>query len=131
MIFVLADHNIEGYAIRLWDMFVSEGWQELCPMKLFLFADVGLSINSNDREVWRFAQNHSMILLTDNRNMKDEDSLAKVLRQENTITSLPVLTIGDMLRLREKEYLRRCVLRIAEIISDLDNYLGTGRLFIP
>ena len=72
-----------------------------------------------------------MILLTDNRNMKDEDSLAKVLRQENTITSLPVLTIGKMSRFREKEYLQRCILRLAEIISELDRYLGTGRLFIP
>lgn len=57
MISVLADHNVEGHAIRLWDTFISEGWLELCPVKLFMFADVNLETDSTDREVWRFAQN--------------------------------------------------------------------------
>jgi len=131
MISVLSDHNIEGYAIRLWDTFVAEGWAELCPIKFVMFADVGLAVNSNDREVWRFAQKHRMILLTDNRNMKGNDSLAQTLREENTPFSLPVVTIGSLERLYEKRYRQRCVSRLFEIITDSALYLGTGRLFIP
>jgi hypothetical protein len=36
-----------------------------------------------------------MILLTANRSMKDEDSLEQVMREENTPSSLPVVTIGN------------------------------------
>jgi hypothetical protein len=129
--YVLADHNVEGHAIRLWDTFIAEGWQELCPIELVMFADVNLAANISDRQLWRFAQSHHMILLTDNRNMKGKDSLALVIREENTFTSIPVLTIGSLQRIAEKEYRQRCSLRLAEIIVDFDSYLGTGLLFIP
>jgi len=131
MIHILADRNIEGHAIRLWDTFVSEGWQELCPLQFLMFVDVGLADDTNDREVWQFAQSHWMILLTDNRNMKGKDSLARVLREENTPDSIPVITIGSLQNLAERDYRQSCATRLAEIIIDLEDYLGTGRLFIP
>ena len=131
MITILADHDLEGHAIRLWDTLVAEGWLELFPIEVVMFADVGLAINSRDREVWRFAQVHQMVLLTNNRNLKGEDSLAQTLREENTLTSLPVLTIGSLDRLDEREYRELCASRLVEIFLDLDNYLGTARIFIP
>ncbi|KPQ38632.1 MAG: hypothetical protein HLUCCO16_12020 [Phormidium sp. OSCR] len=60
-----------------------------------MFEEVGLSIDSTDRVVWRVAQKKQMILLTANRSMKDEDSLEQVMREENTQSSLPVVTIGN------------------------------------
>jgi len=33
-------------------------------LRLVLFDDVGLPIDSSDREAWRFAQRNEMILLT-------------------------------------------------------------------
>ncbi|MEH2083983.1 MAG: hypothetical protein V7K89_29645 [Nostoc sp.] len=54
-----------------------------------------LSINSDDRVVWRLAQENQMILLTANRSMKGKDSLEQVIREENTLASLPVITIGN------------------------------------
>ncbi len=72
-----------------------------------------------------------MILLTNNRNMKEEDSLGQTLREENTETSLPVLTIGNVDRIVEREYRERCVTRLVDIVLDLDNYLGVARMFIP
>lgn len=60
---------------------------------------MGLPINSSDRQVWRFAQANSMILLTANRSMKGKDSLEEVIREENTPTSFPVLTIANVERL--------------------------------
>jgi len=131
MIKVLVDHDLEGYAIILWGGLVAEGWLDLFSAELMTFADAGLPIDSNDREVWRFAQANQMILLTNNRNMRGDDSLTRTLREENTLTSFPVLTIGRIDRLDEKEYRQRCISRLVEIVLSLDNYLGTARIFIP
>ncbi|AUB39676.1 hypothetical protein COO91_05674 [Nostoc flagelliforme CCNUN1] len=46
-----------------------------------------------------------MILLTANRSMKGKDSLEQVIREENTLASLPVITIGNADRLlNDSEY---------------------------
>ncbi len=131
MITILADHNIEGQAVLLLGTLVAEGWLELCPTELVLFADVGLPLESSDRVVWRLAQARGMILLTDNRSQRGEDSLEQTIREENTTTSLPVLTIGNVSRLVERAYREQCAARLVEIVLDMDNYVGTGRLFIP
>ena len=44
---------------------------------------------------------------------------------------LPVITIGNPNRLSERKYRSQCVSRLVEILLDLDNYLGTARIFIP
>jgi hypothetical protein len=72
-----------------------------------------------------------MILLTHNRNMNDEGSLEHTIREENTPTSLPVITIGRVERLRERSYRERCIVRLVEIGLEIEQYLGTGRIFIP
>ena len=72
-----------------------------------------------------------MILLTSNRNMKDADSLEQTLREENTPASLPVLTIGNVDRLNTKMYRERCAAQLLEVVVYWENYLGTGRKFIP
>ena len=87
MIRFLADHNIEGQAEILWGTIVSEGWVEIFSLRLLTFADIGLSYESNDREVWQYAQANQMILLTDNRNMEGENSLEQTIREENTLSS--------------------------------------------
>jgi predicted nuclease of predicted toxin-antitoxin system len=128
---ILVDHDIEGQAALLWAQITAKGWPDLFPLRFVLFADAGLPRSSNDREVWRFAQRHGMILLTGNRNMKDDDSLEKTIRLENTSTSLPVLTIGNVSNMVQKEYRDRCEDRLLDIVLYLENYLGTGRMFIP
>lgn len=72
-----------------------------------------------------------MLLLTANRNARGEDSLEQVMRRENTSTSFPILTIADPDRVNEYDYRERCIERLVEIVIDLQNYLGAGRLFIP
>jgi hypothetical protein len=131
MITILVDHNIEGNVISLWGILAKDGWVDLIPMKLVTFADVNLPFDSDDRAVWRFAQQHRMLLLTDNRNMKGDDSLELTLREELTAISLPVVTIGSRARLDEPEYRQKCAYRMVEIVLDLDYYLGCSRLFIP
>jgi len=97
---ILVDHDIEGQVLILWDALSTAGWLDLCPLELATFVQVGLPVDSNDRTVWRFAQAHGMILLTHNRNMNDADSLEQTIREENTPTSLPSLTVARYMILR-------------------------------
>lgn len=78
------------------------------------------------------AQANQMILLTANRGMKGEDSLEQVIREENTINSFPVITIGDADRfLADRAYRNRCVDRTLKILLDIKTWIGVGRLFVP
>jgi hypothetical protein len=112
-------------------MIVAQGWPDIVALRFVTLAEAGLSVRSTDREVWKFAQAQQMLLLTNNRNMDDEDSLESTMREESTSTSLPVLTVGNLRRLGEHDYRRRCAERLVEIVLDLDQYRGTGRMFIP
>jgi predicted nuclease of predicted toxin-antitoxin system len=88
-------------------------------------------MDSSDRAVWNYAQANQMMILTANRNMKGEESLEQVMREENNSASFPIITIGDLTRLDESEYRERCVDRLVEIVLELESYIGVGRLFIP
>jgi hypothetical protein len=44
---------------------------------------------------------------------------------------LPVVTIGSLDRFSEPDYRERCVERLIEIVVEIDQYKGAGRLFIP
>jgi hypothetical protein len=128
---VLIDHNLEGYAIQLLGTLVSQGWLELFSIRFVMFDEAELAVDSSDRIVWRFAQDNQMILLTANRRMKGIDSLEQTIREENTSTSLPVLTIGSLDRFSDREYREQCAVRLVDILLDLENYRGVGRIFIP
>jgi hypothetical protein len=131
MIFFV-DHNLEGHALLLSGRLTNQGWLDLLPIRFVFLEEVGLPVNSSDRVVWRFAQTNQMILLTANRRMKGKDSLEQVLQEENTPTSLPVVTIGDAKRvLTDNNYRDLCLNRLLEIVLYLNNYLGTRRIFIP
>jgi hypothetical protein len=123
---ILVDRNIEGPSVMLWGTFAAGGWLELLPMTTARFADVGLPFDSSDRTVWRFAQEHGMLLLTDNRSRRGENSLEQTISEENSITSLPVLTIGNVARIVEQAYREQCVIRLIEIVLDLYLFNKTG-----
>jgi hypothetical protein len=128
----LIDHNLGGHAEILLGNIASQGWLELVSIRFITFKEMKLSIDSSDRIVWRTAQSSQMILLTANRSMKGEDSLEQVLREENTPDSFPVITIGDADRfLADRVYRNRCVDRILEILLDIEDWMGVGRLFVP
>jgi hypothetical protein len=131
MIF-LVDHNLERHAVVLLGNIANQGWLEVISIRFVTFKEVGLLVDTSDRLVWRIAQANQMILLTANRKMRGADALENVLREENTSGSLPVITIGDAERvLDERNYRDQCVDRLLEIVIDIENYMGVGRLFIP
>ncbi len=128
----LVDYNLRGQAALLWGTIAAEGWLELLPIRFVGFEEVGLVENSSDRAVWQIAQTNQMIILTANRNMKGDDSLEQVIQEDdNTMTSLPVVTIGNKERLDEQSYRERCASRLVEILFDLENYKGVGRIYVP
>jgi hypothetical protein len=128
---VLADYNLNRQAILISGSLLTGGWLDLTPIRLMTFKDAGLPANSSDRVVWRFAQMNGMLLLTANRNARGKDSLEQVMRQENQPTSFPIITIADSDRVNESDYRERCVERLVEMVIDIQDYMGAGRLFIP
>lgn len=131
MIFLI-DYNLNGHALVFFGCIVNQGWLDLMPIRFVTFAQMELSTNSDDRTVWRFAQENEMILLTANRSMKGKNSLEQVMREENSPNSLPVITIGNADRLlNDSEYRELCAERLIEIILALENYRGSMRIFIP
>ncbi len=131
MIFLI-DHNLKGHALVLFGAIASQGWLDILPIQFVNFAEVDLAIDSNDRVVWRLAQEKQMILLTANRSMKGKDSLEQVMREESTSNSLPVFTIANADRLlNDVDYRGRCVESLIEITLDIDSYRGARRIFIP
>lgn len=131
MIFILSDHDIEGHAHSIIGVLGAEGWLDMVELRLTTFAEVGLPFDSPDRAVWRFAQENGMILMTNNRNMQGEDSLEQTLCQENTPSSLPIVTIGNVGRLSERYYRERCAFQLLEIVLELEKHLGRSRVYIP
>lgn len=131
MIRVLVDNDIDGFRLLLARALESTGWSEYQLIELASLSEVGLARETNDRAIWRFCQLNGLILLTNNRNQKDPNSLGQTIREENTLNSLPVLTIRDQQRLHSLAYRVACIERLLDIVLDLNNHLGTGRLFIP
>jgi Domain of unknown function (DUF5615) len=128
----LIDHNLRGHAVVLLGNLTASGWLDSLSIRFVLFEEAGLSIDSDDRVVWQFAQANQMILLTANRSMKGKNSLEQVMREENTDKSLPVVTIGSIDRLlAETNYREQCVNRLVEIVVDIEDLRGARRIFIP
>jgi hypothetical protein len=128
----LIDHNLGGHAEILFGSLASQGWADLLSIQFMTFQEMDLAIDSSDRVVWRLAQANQMMILTANRSMKGDDSLEEVLRDENGITSFPVITIGDANRLlSDRVYRNRCGDRLLEILLELEIWMGVGRLYIP
>ncbi|ESA37330.1 acp s-malonyltransferase [Leptolyngbya sp. Heron Island J] len=128
----LIDHNLKGHALVFFGAIASQGWLDIVSIQFVTFDELDLPTDSDDRVVWRLAQQKQMVLLTANRSMKGKDSLEQVMREESTDKSLPVITISNADRLlNDPDYRERCVESLIEIALSLDSYRGARRVFIP
>jgi len=125
------DHNIEGFAPLLLGIWAKDAWTELLPLHCIYFSETALPADSDDTTVWRYAQSEGAILLTSNRNCHGDTSLQATIERENHPSALPVITLSHPERLWVPAYRLQVALKIVEIILYLDNYRGTGRLFVP
>ena len=132
---LLGDINIQGHVQILVLVLESATWRDvwtLFNLPIWTFRDVGLSPKASDAVVWQVCQQQEIILLTANRNADDADSLESTIRTHNTAGSLPVFTIADADRiLHSRDYAERVVERLLDYLIDMDNYRGTGRLYLP
>jgi len=128
---LLLDADLEGAAKYLKAGLQEIGWEQVLAIEFKRLRDFGMSHDTLDQEVWRFAQQRRFWLVTNNRNSESDDSLQATIKRENTPDSLPVITTSDKDRLSEPEYRQRAVTRLVEILISPESSLGTGRLFIP
>lgn len=113
---VLVDYNLTGSIVLLQGTLAAEGWLDLLLIRFVTLQEAELAADTNDQIIWRFAQSNKMLLLTANRNAKGEDSLEQTICEKGTSTSLPVITIGNLNRLVEREYREQCSARLANIV---------------
>lgn len=131
----MADHNCEGHVRRLLlavrVIGLEELWDDL-GLIVESFEGVGLTAASSDQAVWRTCQRERLVLVTVNRNHRGPDALEAVIRAEGTLADLPVLTFGDAdAVLHDRSYALRAAERMMEIVLDIDQHRGAGRLYIP
>jgi hypothetical protein len=108
-----------------------EFWDDL-RISYFHFADVGLLPSSPDSIVWQTCQDKELVLITDNRNQKDSDSIEATIRSRNTPTTLPVFTIANVQLLRtSRTYAERVIETLLDFLHRIDDLRGAGRLYLP
>lgn len=64
--------------------------------------------------------------------MDSEDSLEATIRKHNSSRMLPVFTIGSTSKIfTNREYAAKVAERVLELLWDIENYRGAGRIFVP
>jgi hypothetical protein len=132
---ILADATCEDHLALLWRL-LQEGWRHdvweglhLTPVSV---ADVGLQADALDRAVWETCQRGHVVLLTANRNDVGPESLEATIQQPSTTERLPVFMLANEQRvLRDRPYAETVTDWLIEFLFDIDNYRGTGRLYLP
>jgi hypothetical protein len=132
---ILADINVRRHWDELFSRLMSDQWRDLwlrLNLQVETFPSLGLPLTAPDSVIWQVCQQQQLILITDNRNANDPDSLEATIRAHNTPTSLPVFTVADAARvLKNKPYAEQVAEKLLEYLLDIDNLRGTGRLYLP
>lgn len=128
---ILADHDLEGFDVFIEAGLKETGWDQIFKAEFKRLRDYGLPDHYPDQEIWRFVQTQGLLLITNNRNNAGADSLEATIQRENTLASLPVITVSDKDALAQAAYRQRVAESLAAVILYLDDYRGAGRLFVP
>jgi hypothetical protein len=132
---ILADADVVGHVRLLVAHFQNEIWREIWTeinCHVFTLADLGLAASVPDSLIWHTCQQRRIVLITGNRNRKGPDSLEATIRLHNQLDSLPVLTLADAGRvLTDRTYAERAAEKVLERLLEIENYKGSGRIFVP
>ncbi len=132
---ILADKNSEGHVGILLQRLLGEPWREIwlsLQLPILTFAELQVTAEASDAELWQACQDNEVLLLTINRNAKGPDSLEATIRRRSTAASLPVFTLANPDRIvQERDYVERAAERFLEYLIDIDAYRGTRRLYLP
>ncbi len=135
---LISDADFIGPFRRILDVLQSDEWiqyWEELGLAVEDFEFLGLSHDASDRLVWERCQELGLVLVTNNRNLDEPDSLEATIRSADS-SSLPVFTIGDSQRLRhDGAYARVVAVDLLDYLYTLqktpDLLMGTGRIFLP
>jgi hypothetical protein len=134
---LLTDVNVQGHLpflhrlivkLRLEDLLVSLG------LALTTFPDLGLDRHTDDRAIWNYCQANGWVLLTDNRNNEDEDSLQATLQDSWREGHLPVMTFANKGKFEASD---AYALAVAEDVVDIlvgvfsESVRDQPRIFVP
>jgi hypothetical protein len=101
---ILLDHDIAGHARYLQAGLRETGWDRDVTLLFVRLRDMAVPEDASDQDIWRFAQQRRMLLITDNRNEEDETSMQATIEREQTPEALPVLTLSQANRLLLPDY---------------------------
>jgi hypothetical protein len=132
---IAADANCEGhfqFVLRLLhDKSRREFWHFL-NLAVVTFEDLEIPATASDRVVWEKCQEQQVLLITANRNATGPDSLEAVIQSSNQPNSLPVITLANAERIRrDRAYAGLVADRVLDVLFDVENLRGVGRLFVP
>ena len=132
---LLADINIQGQVEILRRVLEGGGWGSVwseLALPIQTFPDLNLHPAATDAAVWRLCQSQELLLLTGNRNKEGPDSLEATIERENRPECLPVLTFANPESMRRsRAYVERVADKLMDYVLYIDNYRGTGRLYLP
>jgi hypothetical protein len=132
---IMADHNVEGHLQALVNIWLSPEWGDIwsdLACSIESFERLGIPYTAPDTEIWKLCQRYEIVLITGNRNAEGSDSLEAAIHKLGTPDSLPVVTISDPDKLiRDLAYAERVAGQLVQYLLDIDNLLGTGRLYVP
>ena len=132
---ILADNNVEGHVNRLLLLLRGHEWDKVWTslgLRVESFDSLGLDRATPDDVLWHLCQQRELVLITANRLQRTADSLEATIQSHNSPQSLPVITLASADRiLDERAYAERAVAKLLEYLLNIDNYRGTGRLYVP
>lgn len=132
---IVADADIQGHWIVLLSRLKGKMWGGIWTslnLQVETLASLGLPDNATDATIWHLCQQRDLILVTNNRNARDPESLQATIRAHNTSDSLPVFTLSDADRLlTSKAYAEQVAEKLLEYLLRIDEVRGAGRLFLP
>jgi len=132
---ILADINIQGQVDLLAAIMQGEPWKlfwDDLKLRYVRFVEIGLAPDSLDSLIWETCQKEELVLITDNRNEDDPDSLEATIRARNTAASLPVFTIANVPHLgASRAYAERVIDKMFDFLTRIDSLRGTGRWYLP
>jgi predicted nuclease of predicted toxin-antitoxin system len=132
---LVSDNDVRGQFDALVRVCTSPAWQDIWQglgLRVYTLERLGLTADAADAEIWRVCQQEGLVLVTGNRNADAPDSLENTIRAQNRPESLPVLTLADPFAVEhDRGYAERVAVRMMEVLFDIDNCRGTGRLYLP
>lgn len=131
---IMADNDIQGQFQAILQVFQSSYWRdywERLACSVETFESLGIPRHAPDVDVWQACQRHRVVLITGNRNDDSPTSLESAILTFNSPSALPVFTIASPTYFKSREYVDRIAERILELLTDLEQLEGAGRIYVP